>query len=100
MRAGKLKIGEDAVLQAVRSQNAKLVIVANDASQATSKKIQDKCLFYGVSLRKYGFRDEIGACIGKDSRVLIACIDEGFAKAMIKLLDIENEVDSIEERKR
>ncbi len=99
MRAGKIKHGEDAVLQAVRSEQAKLVMLANDASDATFKKMNDKCSYYHVKLHQISDRATLGRCIGKEARVSIAVIDEGFAKSMSKWLDTENEVDHIEKRK-
>ena len=46
MRAGKLVTGEEAVVKEIRSQNAKLVFVAQDAGKNTHKKIQDKSTYY------------------------------------------------------
>jgi ribosomal protein L7Ae-like RNA K-turn-binding protein len=100
MRAGKIKHGEDAVLQSIRSEQAKLVFLANDASEATYKKMSDKCSYYRVTLHQMSDRATLGRCIGKETRVSLAVIDEGFAKSMSKWLDSENEVDHIEKRKR
>ncbi len=87
MRAGKCKVGEDAVLLSVRSGHATLVVMADDTGSATRKKLTDKCTTYQVQLRMYGNRESLGSCIGKESRVSIAIEDEGFAKALLKLLD-------------
>jgi ribosomal protein L7Ae-like RNA K-turn-binding protein len=83
MRAGKLATGEDIVLDAVRSGKAKLVILAEDASANTRKKVQDKCGYYQVPIIEQGSRGELGSSIGKAERVMIAVTDAGFAK-MIK----------------
>jgi ribosomal protein L7Ae-like RNA K-turn-binding protein len=98
MRAGKLKVGEDAVLQAIRNQTAQLVLVANDASAATRKKVTDKCKFYQVSWVSWATRDQLGACIGKEERVLLAIIDTGFARSILHEAENEKEVDSVDER--
>ena len=100
MRAGKLKHGEDAVLQVIRNEQAKLVFVATDASDSTFKKMSDKCTFYKVTLRQIATREELGTCIGKEARVTLAVIDGGFAKSILNWLDNEHEVDHIEKRKR
>ena len=42
MRAGKIVTGDEAVLKAVRSSEAKLVVLAGDASDNTQKKFRDK----------------------------------------------------------
>ena len=50
-RAGKLAIGTDAVLNAVRVlKGSAIVMIASDASPRTTKQITDKCSFYGVTL--------------------------------------------------
>ncbi|WP_409347229.1 YlxQ family RNA-binding protein [Paenibacillus sp. MBLB4367] len=80
MRAGKVVTGDESVLDAVRSGEAKLVVVAEDASDNTRKKISDKCSFYEVPLIVYGSRNELGASLGKPERVVMAVTDAGFAK--------------------
>ncbi|MCR8630769.1 MULTISPECIES: YlxQ family RNA-binding protein [Paenibacillus] len=96
MRAGKITTGEEAVIDSVRKGEAKLVIVAEDAAVNTSKKVGDKCNTYRVPLHQYGSREQLGASIGKESRVVIAVTDAGFAKMLKKSLENRTEVDSIE----
>ncbi|HEY4430864.1 MAG TPA: ribosomal L7Ae/L30e/S12e/Gadd45 family protein, partial [Paenibacillus sp.] len=50
MRAGKIVTGDEAVLKAVRSSEAKLVVLAGDASDNTQKKFRDKCGTYDIPL--------------------------------------------------
>lgn len=85
-RAQKIVSGEELVLNEIRKQTAKLVVLSNDASDATKKKLQDKCLYYKVKIVEVGDRDTLGQAIGKQQRVAIAVLDEGFAaKLLIKL---------------
>lgn len=84
MRAGKLVTGDEGVLKEVRSGEAKLVILAEDASDNTRKKFQDKCQYYGVPLMELGSRSELGDAIGKAERVILAVTDAGFAKMLQK----------------
>lgn len=86
-RARKIITGEELVLKEVRNGRAKLVILATDASKNTSKKVQDKCTFYNVEYHLFGDRYQLGHAIGKESRVVIAIIDSGFAKKMSSLLN-------------
>ncbi|WP_442600905.1 YlxQ family RNA-binding protein [Paenibacillus sp. KN14-4R] len=95
MRARKLATGDEIVLKAVRSGEAKLVIMAEDASENTKKKFQDKCSSYNVPLLITGTRGELGESIGKEARVLIAVLDAGFAK-MLKPPVITAEVKGID----
>ena len=81
-RAGKLKSGEFAVLEAIRKKTAVMVIVSNDASDNTKKEFSD----YKVPIYFYGTMDELGHAIGKDVRTSLAITDAGFAKTLIKNL--------------
>ncbi|PZE22411.1 YlxQ family RNA-binding protein [Paenibacillus xerothermodurans] len=96
MRAGKVITGEQFVIDSVRKGDAKLVIVAEDAAANTSKKVNDKCLTFGVPCHQFGSRDRLGASIGKDSRVVVAVTDAGFAKMLNKSLENRAEVEGIE----
>jgi ribosomal protein L7Ae-like RNA K-turn-binding protein len=84
MRAGKLVTGDEGVFKAIRSGEAKLVILAEDASENTRKKFHDKCEFYGVPLMEMGTKAELGASIGKEMRVILGVVDRGFALMLQK----------------
>ncbi|WP_212972329.1 YlxQ family RNA-binding protein [Bacillus sp. J14TS2] len=86
-RARKIISGEELVLKEIKLQKAKLILISNDASKNTSKKIQDKCTFYHVPFRFVESREKLGHSIGKDERVVVAVLEEGFAKKLISMLD-------------
>lgn len=86
MRAGKIVTGDEAVLKAVRSSEARLVVLAGDASDNTQKKFRDKCGTYDIPLVIAFHRDELGASIGKDQRVVLAVTDKGFAEMISRTL--------------
>ena len=96
MRAGKIINGDEGVLESIRNGKAKLVIVAEDASQNTRKKFQDKCKFYRVKLVLCCSRSELGASIGKSERVSIAITDTGFVQMIQKCIVNHSEVENIE----
>lgn len=81
-RARKLTLGEEFVLQSVRSGQAKLVILATDAGKNTTKKITDKCNSYQVPLLQVGTRYDLGAAVGKGERVVMAVTDSGFCQML------------------
>ncbi|MGI2327186.1 YlxQ family RNA-binding protein [Planococcus sp. YIM B11945] len=89
-RARMMITGEELVVNEVRKGNAKLVILAEDASANTNKKIHDKCNTYGVAVHEFGTRYELGHAIGKEERVVIAITDDGFAKKLTSLFDETN----------
>ncbi len=84
MRAGKLVTGDESVLKEVRSGEAKLVVIAEDASDNTKKKFRDKCSYYNVPILEVFSRAELGASIGKAERVVIGVTDTGFAQMLQK----------------
>ncbi|NMH74881.1 YlxQ family RNA-binding protein [Bacillus sp. RO2] len=86
-RARKTITGEELVIKEVRAGKAKLVLLASDASANTMKKLQDKCKYYNVPIRTVDDRYELGRAIGKDARVSVAILDEGFANKLLTMLD-------------
>lgn len=79
MRANKLGTG-DAVIEDVRNKNAKLIVIAEDASDNTKKKIIDKCQFYGVDYVFIESGAVLSHAIGKTNRMAVSVKEEGFAK--------------------
>ena len=88
MKAGKVLSGEFLCENAIRDGKAKLIIIANDASLNTSKKFKDKCTYYSIPYRICFSKEELGNFIGKEARAVAALTDEGFAKNLIKNIDI------------
>ncbi len=86
MRAGKITLGEDAVIKTIKKGKAKIVFVAKDVGESTKKKINDKCKSYNVKMVQIFTSEEQSQAIGKMNRVLIGVVDEGFANAINKQL--------------
>lgn len=86
-RARKIISGEEFVVKEIRNGRAKLVILSQDASHNTTKKVTDKCKSYQVPFKYVENRFLLGRSIGKDARVVVAVIDEGFAKKLNEVLD-------------
>ena len=86
-KAGRIASGEFQTEAAVKDGTAKLVLVAEDASENTKKLFRDKCSFYRVPLCFIGTKEELGATIGKEYRASVAVLDEGFAKAVQKKIN-------------
>lgn len=87
-RSRKTDSGEFMTEKAVKSGKAYLVIVAQDASNNTKKHFSDMCEFYHVPLFLYGKKEELGHAMGKEMRASLAITDEGFSKALMKLLNV------------
>lgn len=85
-KAGAVASGEYQTEHAVKSGEAYLVLVANDASENTKKMFRNMCEFYEIDIIFYGNRESIGHSIGKEFRASLAITDEGLAKTICKKL--------------
>ncbi|QTM99452.1 YlxQ family RNA-binding protein [Sediminibacillus dalangtanensis] len=86
-RAGKLTLGEEAIIRDIQKRKAKLVLLASDTGAQTRKKITDKCTYYQIPFFVVDDRETISQAIGKSGRVAVAILDSGFAAKMTSLLD-------------
>jgi ribosomal protein L7Ae-like RNA K-turn-binding protein len=86
-RARKIISGEELSVKEIRSGKAKLILLSRDASINTTKKITDKCKSHEVPCKIVENRDLLGQAIGKEARVVVAVLDDGFAKKLVTLLD-------------
>lgn len=93
MRSGNLVSGEFAVSEAVRKNNACLVIVSRDASDNTKKMYRNLCNHYQVPLYIWCDKEHLGHAIGKEFRVSVAVVEQGFADAVCKQLDKEESME-------
>lgn len=80
-------ISGETLIKSIAANETKLVVIANDASANTKKKITDKCHFYHVD---YFIVDEnietISKAVGKNNRVALGIINQGFAKKIKELI--------------
>lgn len=86
-RARKIISGEELSVKEIRNGKAKLILLSADASANTSKKVTDKCKSYNIPYKIVENRFLLGQAIGKEARVVVAVLDEGFAKKLMTLLD-------------
>jgi len=85
-RSRNVVSGEFMTEKSVKSGTARLVIVAEDASDNTKKEFRDMCTFYKVPCYFYGTKEELGKSMGKEIRASLSITDDGFAGSIIKLL--------------
>ena len=71
----------------VRKGKAKLVVVSEEASENTKKKIRSLCEYYKVPLYVACSSAELGSACGKEFRMSVAVEDEGLAAAAIRVLE-------------
>ena len=87
-KAGKVASGEFSTEKEVKSGNACLVIVAEDASDNTKKMFTNMCTYYKVPICYFGGKDELGHAMGKEMRASLAVVEEGLAKAIVKQMNM------------
>lgn len=85
-RAGKLISGEELVIKAIQSGQARLIFLADDAGPNLSKTIKDKSNYYELEVFTVFSTLELSVAIGR-SRKVIAVTDAGFSKKMRTLMD-------------
>ncbi len=86
-RAGKLVSGYDAVSLAIKAHQAKVVILAKDASDNTADKILSLTKHdQAIKLVRELTSSELSHALGK-KRKLVAVTDLGFSKALIRKID-------------
>ncbi|MFC3927631.1 YlxQ-related RNA-binding protein [Streptococcus caprae] len=85
-RAGKIISGEELVVKAIQTGQARLIFLALDAGPNLSKKITDKSNYYEIEVSTVFTTLELSSAIGQ-SRKVLAITDAGFSKKMRTLMD-------------
>lgn len=88
MKAGKLAVGEERAKEAIKSGEAHLIIIADDASDNTKKKFSDMAAYRNVPLISIFDRYQFGRLIGKKFSVSAVVTDKGFADSIIRLYEM------------
>lgn len=83
MKAGKLAAGEYQCEESIQKLEAYFVIIAQDASDNTKKKFEDKCKYRDIPFVIFGNKEELGGLIGKAERSVIAIKDENLGNQFI-----------------
>lgn len=85
-RSGNLVTGEDTCTSYIKKNAAKLVIVANDASDNTKKKFRDMTTNRNTRFVVFGKRDDLSHAVGKMNRTVYIIKDEAFANKLFSLI--------------
>lgn len=93
MKAGKLRYGAVQSEGAIKSKEAKVVIVATDVGATTKKKFGNKTTFYEVPYVEIGTKDELSMAIGKTDVAVLSVCDDNFGMKIIELCKLDNDSD-------
>lgn len=86
-KAGKTASGEFMTEKSVKTGKASLVIVSEEASDNTRKMFTNMCTYYKVPVYFFASKRELGHAMGKEMRASLVIEDNGFAKAVVKLMN-------------
>ena len=86
-KAGKLICGTDACLEAIEKNSIKIILMANDASERTKKLFKEKCKVINIPIYEICTIEELSKSIGKENKAVIGIKENGFAKAIKKIID-------------
>lgn len=81
-KAKKVMIGTDYVIDAMRKGEIYLILLANDASENTKKKISDKAKTYQVVVNHEYSSSDLATALGKHDIKVIGIKDRGFASLL------------------
>ncbi len=85
--ANKIISGDFAIDNAADKNMVKLIIIAADTAEKTRLEYNKIAMKYNIPVFHLSIEKEaLGKCIGKNERAAAAVCDEGFAKAINKIL--------------
>ena len=87
-RARRVVSGEFSTEKSVKSGRSHMVIVSEEASDNTKKMFTNMCTYYHVPVCFFGKKEELGHSMGKEFRASLAITDEGFAKTLVKQMNV------------
>lgn len=88
-KSGNLVSGVNTCTFNMARGKAKLVILAEDISENSEKKIMKEIRRYGVDHIQYGTGEELSHATGTEGRSVFAVLDENFAETIRR--EIEND---------
>jgi len=86
-KAGKVKAGEYLSMKALKEGMAYLFVIASDTSEKAKARLQSACRVFECQAVIYGSKEELGHAIGAQSKSVICLTDQGFSKALLKILE-------------
>lgn len=83
-KGGKISIGFDVTCSEIKSNNSKLVLIAEDASEKTKKNVIYFCEKNNCKYIKYGEKELLGKSLGKKMVSVLSVNDENIASYLLK----------------
>jgi len=86
-KSGNLVSGYNNCLFEIRKDKCKILIIAEDASDNTKDKFISLCKGKNIPYVVYGNKADIGHCIGKSQKSVLAVKNDGMAKVVKDMCD-------------
>lgn len=88
-KGGRIEVGEEPVCAAARACHARLVVVAEDATDHTQRRARSAVAGSGQQVITVPFsKDELGAALGRTSVAVAALTDPALALAFVQAIDM------------
>ena len=88
-KSRNLVSGYHTCMHTIRQKKLKLLILSEDLSENTVKKLSKLTTDHGVPLRIYGKMEELSKITGSQERGIFGITDVNFADAILKEIDGE-----------
>lgn len=90
-KSGNLVAGVNTCSFAMNKGKVKLMILAQDISENSEKKIMKEIRKHDIRYVKYGNSDELSHAAGSSGRNVFGVCDDNFAKVILNEIDREEE---------
>ena len=86
-KAGRLQTGYNTCLSLIEKRRVRLLIVAEDSSMNTVKKMSQKCRTNRTDVRVFGTKKELSGITGRSESSVFAITDSNFAGVIRQEID-------------
>ncbi len=83
-KAGFLFSGEYKCLEKIKTGEAKLIVVAEDAGKNCKKKFSNKSNYYKLDYLEVGTKQDLGHIVGKKEKAVVVITDEGLKNEVLR----------------
>lgn len=90
-KSGNLLTGVNTCTFAMNKGRVQLMILAEDISENSEKKIMKEIRKHGVKFVKYGSGEELSHAVGTAGRSVFAVCDDNFSKVILNEINGETE---------
>lgn len=85
-KAGKVAFGTEAVIELIEKKKAKLVVIAEDASDKSKENITYLCNKNQIPIAVFGTIETISRAIGKPNKAVISIKDKNLGEEIYKII--------------